>query len=178
MTPASHPGSWINSDPPLAPGPRQRAGQAEGCHGTCCNRGVSRGMCQGQLDTWSGAKSAGPLAVGVETHSPGEAAAPAVSIWCQGIELSLTEVQFSILAQHLSLPPTATVTPKYDFYHFQLQVPFLSIRGKSPLCGYKYMCRDSGKDPRVPLVQPCPDHPFLQIYSQPSVKGHLHSEHS
>ena len=76
MTPASHPGPWINSDPPLAPGPRQRAGQAEGCHGTCCNRGVSRGMCQGQLDTWSGAKSAGPLAVGVETHSPGEAAAP------------------------------------------------------------------------------------------------------
>lgn len=40
------------------------------------------------------------------------------------------------------------------------------------------MCRDSGKDPRVPLVQPCPDHPFLQIYSQPSVKGHSHSEHS
>ena len=75
-TPASHPGPWVNSDPPLAPGPRQRAGQAEGCRGTRCNRGVSGDTCKGQLDTWSGVKSAGLLAVGVGTHSPGEAAAP------------------------------------------------------------------------------------------------------
>ena len=56
--------------PSTGPRPRQGAGRAEGCDGTRCNRGSSRGMCKGQLGTRSGAKSAGLPAVGVWTAQP------------------------------------------------------------------------------------------------------------
>lgn len=44
--------------------------------GHAATEGCPGDTCKGQLDTWSGVKSAGLLAVGVGTHSPGEAAAP------------------------------------------------------------------------------------------------------
>lgn len=44
--------------------------------GHAATEGCPGDTCKGQLGTWSGTQSAGPLAVGMWTHGPGEAAAP------------------------------------------------------------------------------------------------------
>lgn len=94
--------------------------------------------------------------------------------------IALSPVWFMFNFQYslnIFLPSPSHNTQRMTSTILQFQVQSLSIGNKMPFYRYKYICRDSERDLRVHLVQPCLDDSFPLGYSQLSVKVHSHSEH-